>query len=99
VALSVMLIPCDPSYARRGKGGLKAPSGLGRRGRLVMQRATSCRTRLIKGNEMAANSAQDEPVMQDMNAHRRDYAGFTKLFTYGAIASFAIGIIVLFIIA
>jgi hypothetical protein len=48
---------------------------------------------------MAANSAQDEPVMQDMNAHRRDYAGFTKLFTYGAIASFAIGIIVLFIIA
>ena len=48
---------------------------------------------------MAAEPTSDKPVQQDMQAHVRDYAGFTKLFMYGAIASFAIGIIVLFIIA
>ncbi|HET7708199.1 MAG TPA: aa3-type cytochrome c oxidase subunit IV [Sphingomicrobium sp.] len=48
---------------------------------------------------MAVNSADHEPVAQDMQAHRRDYAGFTKLFTYGAIAAFLIGMAVLFIIA
>ena len=48
---------------------------------------------------MAAHSADNEPVAQDMQAHRRDYAGFTRLFLYGAIAAFTIGIIVLFIIA
>jgi uncharacterized membrane protein len=48
---------------------------------------------------MAAHSADKEPVAQDMQAHRRDYAGFTKLFTYGAIASFLIGMAVLFVIA
>ena len=48
---------------------------------------------------MAAEPATDKPVQQDMQAHVRDYAGFTKLFLYGAIASFTIGIIVLFIIA
>ena len=31
--------------------------------------------------------------------HVRDYAGFTHLFLYGAIAAFVIGIVVLFIIA
>ena len=48
---------------------------------------------------MAAEPTTDRPVNQDMQAHVRDYTGFTKLFTYGAIASFVIGIIVLFIIA
>ena len=48
---------------------------------------------------MAVKPAVNEPVNQDMQAHRRDYSGFLKLFTYGAIASFVIGIAVLFIIA
>ncbi len=48
---------------------------------------------------MAVEPATNEPVTQDMNAHVRDYTGFTKLFLYGAIAAFTIGIIVLFIIA
>ena len=48
---------------------------------------------------MAAEPATNNPVKQDMQAHERDYAGFTRLFLYGAIASFTIGIIVLFVIA
>ena len=48
---------------------------------------------------MAANSANKDPVAQDMQAHKRDYSGFVKLFTYGAIATFTIAILVLFIIA
>lgn len=48
---------------------------------------------------MAAERASDNATKQDMQAHERDYAGFTRLFLYGAIATFAIGIIVLFIIA
>ena len=48
---------------------------------------------------MAVKPGVNEPVNQDMQAHRRDYSGFVRLFTYGAIASFVIGIAVLFIIA
>ena len=48
---------------------------------------------------MAVEPANNEIAKQDMQAHVRDYAGFTQLFTYGAIASFVIGIVVLFIIA
>ena len=47
---------------------------------------------------MAAEPA-DRPVTQDMQMHERDYTGFTKLFTYGAIASFTIAMIVIFIIS
>ena len=48
---------------------------------------------------MAAEPATNEPVVQDMQAHVRDYTGFVKLFTYGAIATFAIAMIVIFIIS
>ena len=48
---------------------------------------------------MAKPAAGQEPVTQDMTMHRRDYAGFVNLFTYGAIACFVIGIAVLFIIS
>jgi len=48
---------------------------------------------------MAVEPAKNETATQDMQAHVRDYAGFTQLFLYGAIASFVIGIVVLFIIA
>jgi hypothetical protein len=48
---------------------------------------------------MAAEPAHNETATQDMQAHVRDYSGFIKLFTYGAAASFVIGIVVLFIIA
>ena len=48
---------------------------------------------------MAAEPATENPVTQDMQAHRRDYSGFVKLFTYGAIAAFVIGIAVIFIIS
>jgi len=48
---------------------------------------------------MAVEPSTNETATQDMQAHVRDYAGFTQLFTYGAIVSFVIGIIVLFIIA
>lgn len=48
---------------------------------------------------MAAEPASNDSATQDMQAHVRDYAGFTQLFTYGAIASFVIGIVVLFVIA
>jgi hypothetical protein len=48
---------------------------------------------------MAVKPANNQPVNQDMQAHRRDYAGFLQLFTYGAAAAFVIGIAVLFIIS
>jgi len=48
---------------------------------------------------MAGEPATDNPVRQDMQAHQRDYSGFTRLFTYGAIAAFVIGMVVLFVIA
>ena len=48
---------------------------------------------------MAVEPAKNETAMQDMHAHVRDYAGFTHLFLYGAVAAFVIGILVLFIIA
>ncbi len=48
---------------------------------------------------MAVEPANNQAASQDMQAHVRDYAGFTHLFTYGAIAAFLIGIVVLFIIA
>ena len=48
---------------------------------------------------MAVEPAEHQETRQDMQAHIRDYAGFTNLFLYGAIVSFVIAIIVLFIIA
>ncbi|MEO7239850.1 MAG: aa3-type cytochrome c oxidase subunit IV [Sphingomicrobium sp.] len=36
---------------------------------------------------------------QDINAHVRDYSGFTRLFKWGAIAAFVIGAIVVLIIS
>ena len=48
---------------------------------------------------MAVKPANNESVNQDMQAHRRDYAGFLHLFTWGAAAAFVIGIAVLFIIS
>lgn len=48
---------------------------------------------------MAVEPASNEPVSQDFTAHRRDYAGFVRLFTVGAAACLVIGIVVLFIIA
>jgi hypothetical protein len=48
---------------------------------------------------MAVEPANNETATQDIQAHVRDYAGFTNLFSYGAIAVFVIGIVVLFIIA
>lgn len=48
---------------------------------------------------MAKPAPSNETVTQDMAMHRRDYGGFVRLFTYGAIACFVIGIVVLFIIS
>ena len=48
---------------------------------------------------MAVKPASNEPVNQDMTAHTRDYGGFVRLFTIGAVVCFIIGIVVLFIIA
>jgi len=48
---------------------------------------------------MAAEPATEQPVTQDMQMHSRDYSGFVKLFTYGAVISFTIAMIVLFIIS
>ena len=65
-----------------------------------MQRADVLSDSLeIEGNMMAKPASNQEPVVQDMGMHRRDYAGFVNLFTYGAIICFVIGIAVLFIIS
>ena len=41
----------------------------------------------------------DSPATQDMQAHVRDYSGFTKLLKYGAIISFITAIVVMFLIS
>ncbi len=48
---------------------------------------------------MAAQRASKEAKPDDFEAHVRDYSGFTKLFTYGAIACLAIGLFVIMIIS
>ena len=48
---------------------------------------------------MAVEPATNEVPIQDVQAHVRDYAGFTRLLKWGAIASFVTGLIVLLIIA
>ena len=48
---------------------------------------------------MAAKPATKDTRTDDYAAHARDYAGFIKMFTYGAIASLAIGLFVVLIIS
>ena len=48
---------------------------------------------------MAVEPAKNEGKMEDFEAHVRDYSGFTKLFTYGAVASLVIGLFVMLIIS
>ena len=48
---------------------------------------------------MAIEPATDTAEGQDITAHVRDYSAFTKLFKWGAIASFVTGLIVIFIIS
>ena len=48
---------------------------------------------------MAVEPTQGEGRMEDFEDHVRDYSGFIKLFTYGAIASLVIAFIVVLIIS
>ena len=48
---------------------------------------------------MAVEPGYKEAKSEDFQAHLRNYDGFTKLFTYGAIASLAIGLFVVLIIS
>jgi hypothetical protein len=47
---------------------------------------------------MAVEPSTTEPTRHEMAAHVHDYAKFTKLFKYGAIAAFIIAMIVVLII-
>lgn len=53
--------------------------------------------------EPATDTARGTPGIttgaQDISAHERDYSGFTRLFKWGAIASFIVGAIVVLIIS
>ena len=46
-----------------------------------------------------ADQAHPTATEMDYPAHERNYSGFLKLFKYGAIATFIIGAIVVYIIA
>jgi hypothetical protein len=48
---------------------------------------------------MAANQAHPTATEMDYPAHERNYSGFIKLFKYGAVVSFIVGMIVIYIIA
>ena len=48
---------------------------------------------------MAVEPGYKEAKSEDFQAHLRNYDGFTKLFTYGAIISLAIGLFVMLIIS
>ncbi len=47
---------------------------------------------------MAIEPASDTPSSDDFKAHMHDYSEFIRLFKYGAIAAFAVGLIVLLIL-
>lgn len=47
---------------------------------------------------MAENKAHPTATEMDYPAHERNYAGFLRLFKYGAIASFITAIVVMYII-
>lgn len=48
---------------------------------------------------MAVEPATDEAPKQDVQAHVRDYSGFTRMLKWGAIISFVIGFIVVILIS
>jgi len=48
---------------------------------------------------MAADQAHPTATEMDYPAHERNYSGFIKLFKYGAVVSFIVGMIVIYIIA
>lgn len=48
---------------------------------------------------MAVEPADQEMSSQDMQAHVRDYSGFTTLLKWGAIVSFITALIVMFLIS
>jgi len=48
---------------------------------------------------MAADKAHPTVTEMDYPAHERNYSGFIKLFKYGAVLSFIVGMIVIYIIA
>ena len=48
---------------------------------------------------MANEPATDTSTSPDFSAHVRDYSGFTRLFKWGAIISFVVGLLVVFIIS
>ena len=48
---------------------------------------------------MAVEPADNQGHTEDFQAHVRDYSAFTKLFTYGAIASLLTGLFVMLIIS
>ena len=54
---------------------------------------------LSKGTSMAVEPGYKEVKTEDFRAHLRNYDGFTKLFGYGAVACFVIGLIVILIIS
>ena len=48
---------------------------------------------------MAVEPATNDTHSQDIQAHVRDYSGFTRLLKYGAIISFVTAMIVLVVIS
>lgn len=46
-----------------------------------------------------ADQAHPTATEMDYPSHERNYSGFLRLFKYGAIFSFAVGLIVMYIIA
>lgn len=63
-----------------------------------MAQAAAALAATDKGTIMAVEPTTHEPHAENFHAHARDYSGFIKLLKYGAIASFGIGFIVVFLI-
>jgi hypothetical protein len=55
--------------------------------------------RFFTRDSMANEPATDTSTSPDFSAHVRDYSGFTRLFKWGAIISFVVGLLVVFIIS
>ena len=77
---------------------LKARMGLGDAAGLVMQRGTFKQETSMAGDQAGKPGYSTAPG-NDYPAHERDYSGFIKLFKYGAIASFIVAMIVIYIIS
>ena len=89
--------PC--LYEAEVKGVLSCAFVLGRGPAPCYGLVRTTNHQTFQGTLMAVEPATTEPTGHEMEAHVRDYAGFTKMFKMGTIIVAIIALFILFIIS